>query len=135
MLKPTAIALAICAGLGAQEIQKATIQHTPAGSGQQMFTEYCAVCHGPEGKGNGPAADSLKKRPADLTQLTRKNNGTFPELHVINYISGDENIAAHGSRDMPMWGHLFQSLSPNDKSVVKLRINNLMEYLKSLQAH
>jgi mono/diheme cytochrome c family protein len=134
-LKTAAIALATCAALGAQNIEKATIQHTPPGSGQEMFAEYCAVCHGMDGKGNGPAAASLKKRPADLTQLTRKNNGTFPELHVMNFISGEENIASHGSRDMPMWGHLFQSLSPNDRGVVKLRIANLMEYLKSLQAH
>ena len=135
MFKPAAIAVAICTAVGSQEIQKTTIQHTPPGSGQEMFSEYCAVCHGKDGKGNGPAADSLKKRPADLTQLTRKNNGTFPELHVMHFISGEETTASHGTRDMPMWGHLFQSLSPNDNGLVKLRIANLMEYLKSLQAH
>jgi mono/diheme cytochrome c family protein len=134
MLKPVLFVLAACIALGAQEIKKGNIQPTPPGSGKEMFEQYCAVCHGKEAKGNGPAAEALKKRPADLTQLARKNNGTFPELRVINFISGDSNIAAHGSRDMPMWGHLFQSLSPNDQGVVKIRLANLTDYIKSLQA-
>jgi len=134
MLKSATFVLVICAALSAQEIKKTTIQSTPPGSGKEMFQEYCAVCHGPEGKGNGPAADSLKKRPADLTQLARKNGGNFPELHVMNFISGSEFIAAHGNREMPIWGHLFQSLSPNDQGVVKIRIANLTDYLKTLQA-
>jgi mono/diheme cytochrome c family protein len=100
-----------------------------------MFKQYCAVCHGTEGKGDGPAASALKKRPADLTQLTRKNNGTFPELHVMNFIMGQDVVASHGSRDMPIWGDSFRSLSPNDQEIVRLRVNNLMEYVKSLQAH
>jgi len=135
MLKPVTMALVLCTIVGAQQIKKTTIQHTSPSSGKEMFNEYCAVCHGTEAKGNGPAADSLKKRPADLTQLARKNNGEFPELHVMNFISGDENVAAHGSREMPVWGHLFQALSPNDRGVIKIRVANLTDYLKSIQAH
>jgi mono/diheme cytochrome c family protein len=135
MLKPVIIALLMGTALSAQEIKKGTIQPTPPTSGKEMFEEYCAVCHGKGAKGDGPAADALKKKPADLTQLTRKNNGNFPELHVMNFITGDEATAAHGSRDMPVWGPLFRSLSPNDQGVVKLRVNALMEYLKTLQAH
>src|SRR6516164_8934339 len=121
MLKATTIVLALCAALAAQEVKKVPIQRTPANSGQVMFKEYCAVCHGLGGKGDGPAADALKKRPADLTQLAHKNNGTFPEAHVMNFITGQDVVAAHGSRDMPIWGDLFRSLSPNDQAVVKLR--------------
>ena len=29
---------------------------TSAGSGEQMFNEYCASCHGKDAKGDGPAA-------------------------------------------------------------------------------
>jgi mono/diheme cytochrome c family protein len=135
MLKPVIIALLMGTALSAQEIKKGTIQPTSPASGKEMFEEYCAVCHGKAGRGDGPAADALKKKPADLTQLTRKNNGNFPELHVMNFITGEEVAAAHGSRDMPVWGPLFRSLSPNDQGVVKLRVNALMEYLKTLQAH
>ena len=36
--------------------------------GQTLFVHKCASCHGPEGKGNGPAATGLRIKPADLTQ-------------------------------------------------------------------
>lgn len=134
MFKVATIALMLGAGLVAQQIKKVPIQPTPAASGQAMFKEYCAVCHGVGGKGDGPAADALKKRPADLTQLARKNNGTFPEIHIMNFITGQDVVAAHGSRDMPVWGTLFNSLTPNGQDVSKLRVANLTDYVKSIQA-
>jgi mono/diheme cytochrome c family protein len=133
MLKAATISLAFCAALAAQEIQKVPIPSTSAASGREMFTTYCAVCHGTTGKGDGPAAAALKKRPADLTQLARKNNGTFPEVHVVNFITGQDVVAAHGSRDMPIWGDLFRYLSPGDQAGIKLRLANLTDYVKSLQ--
>jgi mono/diheme cytochrome c family protein len=132
MLKAATLVAAICAAVAAQQIQKVPIQPTPAADGKAMFHEYCAVCHGTVGKGDGPAANALKKRPADLTQLARKNNGTFPDVHVIRFITGEDVVAAHGSRDMPVWGDLFRSL--NDREIVKLRANNLAQYVRSLQA-
>lgn len=135
MLKAITIALAIGLILGAQEIKRIPIQRTPPADGQAMFKEYCAVCHGGGGKGDGVAANALKKRPADLTQLARKNNGSFPELQVIGFITGADVVAAHGTRDMPIWGDLFKSLDPNTQDVSRLRVKNLMEYLKTLQAN
>jgi mono/diheme cytochrome c family protein len=119
---------------GAQQIKKVPIQPTPAASGTAMFHEYCASCHGSDGKGYGPAAAALKKRPADLTQLARKNGGSFPEARVINLITGNDVIVAHGTRDMPVWGELFWSLGPHDERLVRLRMENLAQYIKSIQA-
>jgi mono/diheme cytochrome c family protein len=132
MLKVALTVLIAYAGY-AQEIQKVPIQRTPPNSGKAMFTEYCAVCHGTGGKGDGPAANALKKRPADLTQLARKNNGAFPDVHVMNFITGEDVTAAHGSRDMPIWGSLFRSL--NDQDLAKLRVKNLADYIATLQAN
>lgn len=97
-----------------------------------MYTEYCAVCHGTEGKGDGPAASALKKRPSDLTMLSQANHGSFPDKKVANAIRGDMNVPAHGSKDMPIWGDLFKSIG-NDSSI-QLRIANLTDYVKTLQA-
>ncbi len=133
MFKFATLFLIVCAS-HAQEIKKVPVQFTQPGSGQSMFNEYCAVCHGKGGKGDGPAASALKKAPADLTQLARKNNGQFPELHVMGFITGDDVVAAHGTRDMPVWGDLFRSLGPNEQNVLRLRVNNLTEYVKTLQA-
>jgi cytochrome c553 len=116
---------------GAQtKVEKAPIKPTLASDAGTMFTTYCAVCHGKEGKGDGPAAKALAKTPADLTKLTARNNGTFPEVRVRRYIEGLDEVAAHGTRDMPMWGDLFKSLN---RDTAAIRIEALAEYLKGIQ--
>jgi mono/diheme cytochrome c family protein len=96
-----------------------------------MFRAYCAVCHGVNAEGGGPAASALKKRPADLTQLSRKNGGKYPMLRVEHVIQGHDALGAHGSRDMPVWGSVFRTLG--DDATVRLRTENLTNYLESLQ--
>jgi mono/diheme cytochrome c family protein len=122
----------------AQEQQK-VIKHTTAkptspASGQQMYTSYCAVCHGKDGKGGGPAADALKVPPADLSALAKKNGGKFPSDHVSSVIRGEANVPAHGSKEMPVWGPVFWRLSHGSSAVVQQRISNLTSYVESLQA-
>ena len=114
------------------EIKRVPPENTSITSGAEMFGTYCAVCHGVDGKGNGPAAPALAKQPPDLTQLSKKNGGKFPTFIVSNVILGDEFIAAHGSRDMPMWGDVFRSKN-RDESAIKLRRHNLTVYVESLQ--
>jgi len=123
----------ICLGQEApKKINKVPIEYTNPGSGPEMFRSYCAPCHGPDGKGTGPAASALKKAPADLTLLTKKNNGKFPTLEVQNTIKGDTSFGAHGSRDMPMWGDIFRSVSSGD-GAVQIRIRVLRDYIETLQ--
>ena len=114
------------------QIKQTTIKATPETDAKTMFTEYCATCHGPEGKGNGPAAAALKKTPADLTKLSAQNGGKFPEVTVRRYIQGADEVAAHGSRDMPIWGNLFKTLPGGDTGAL-LRVNVLVDYVKALQ--
>jgi mono/diheme cytochrome c family protein len=119
---------------GAQEIKRVPAQPLVSYTGKAMFSEYCAVCHGTEGQGNGPAAAALRKRPADLTQLSRKNGGAFPELRVFRYIKGIDEVEGHGTRDMPPWGAVIRSLRPNQPTVADMRIMNVEQYVESLQA-
>jgi mono/diheme cytochrome c family protein len=113
-------------------IKRVPVTDAATMDGQQLFTHYCAVCHGTDLKGTGPAADALKKRPADLTQISRKSGGTFPQVHIVRIIKGADEIGAHGSRDMPVWGELFTSLQ--SKETAELRVNALMHYIEGLQA-
>jgi len=126
------VALAISAGAANAQttIKKAPIKPTPATDAKKMFDSYCAVCHGNDGTGNGPAAKALTKTPADLTKISTRNGGTFPDVRVRRYIEGVDEVAAHGTRDMPMWGTLFRSLNSDTD---QLRIAALTEYLKSMQ--
>jgi len=122
-----------CALMYAQTVKKTAVTPTSPASGQEMFVAYCASCHGKDAKGTGPAASALKQAPADLTALAKKNNGKFPELKIYDAIKGDSNTPAHGSKDMPVWGTVFQSLSHGDSGQVQLRISNLTKYIESLQ--
>ena len=76
-------------------------------NGQQEYLNSCAVCHGVEGRGDGPMADVLRKRPANLTTLTRRNGGEFPYWRVYATIDGRGLVPEHGERDMPVWGNQF----------------------------
>jgi len=106
---------------------------TSGASGEEMFNTYCAVCHGKSGKGDGPAASEFKTLPANLTILAKNNNGTFPEAYVAQVIrTGPRDAKAHGSKDMPVWGKLFESMG--DDASVKLRIHNLSSYIETLQS-
>ena len=48
--------------------------------GRRIYAEHCAVCHGPDGHGNGPAAPSLIPRPRDFTLGQFKYKSTAPGL-------------------------------------------------------
>ena len=138
---------AICvllAGLGIASVIAAAAQDNPgikivpptnvsAASGPEMFNTYCAVCHGKSGKGDGPAAKSLKNPPADLTHISSLNHGQFPELRVQQSINMEHEIGAHGNQEMPMWGPVFKSIDSSD-AIWRLRINNLTQYVRSIQA-
>jgi len=115
-------------------IEHVPIKSTSAASGKEMYTTYCAVCHGTEGKGGGPAASALKVPPADLTMLSKNNGGKFPALKVTSAIRGESDLPAHGSKEMPMWGTLFRSMSGGHEGEVQQRVANLAHYIESLQA-
>jgi mono/diheme cytochrome c family protein len=127
--------------------------------GKQIFSEYCAACHGVSAKGNGPAASALKTPPADLTTLASQNKGQFPSLRVMQAIKAGPGVPAHGSETMPVWGPIFlhgdrtdtasqtppqtpagvveesekQGRNGSTEAEVQLRIYNLMEYIRTLQ--
>jgi mono/diheme cytochrome c family protein len=116
-----------------------TLKHVPItvtspASGVQMYKAYCAVCHGVDGTGNGPAAEALKTPPANLTMLSKNNGGTFPALKVANTIRGGVSVTAHGSQEMPVWGPLFWKVSGGHEGEVQQRVSNLTKYIESLQA-
>lgn len=115
-----------------------TIKHVPitktsSTSGQEMYKSYCAVCHGLDGKGNGPAAPAMKTNPTDLTALS-KSAGKYPAAHVAAVIRGQAATPSHGSQDMPIWGPLFSSIDQGHEAQVQQRTTNLVNYIEGIQA-
>jgi mono/diheme cytochrome c family protein len=102
-------------------------------SGKQSYLEYCAACHGADGRGMGPAASALKTPPADLTTLTKRHEGKFPDDYVATIVRFGSPIPAHGSSDMPVWGPVFGLRDNGSELAVRRRIKNLCAYLATLQ--
>jgi len=125
----------LVASSAAQEakIKKEPAKMTSPATGEEMYTNYCAACHGKDAKGDGPAARALKAAPADLTILAKRNNGKFPDAKVASILRGQENLAPHGDQEMPIWGPVFRTLASGDEAMVQMRIANLSRYLETLQ--
>jgi mono/diheme cytochrome c family protein len=104
--------------------------------GQLLYGIYCKSCHGPGGRGDGPTARSLKPRPADLTRLSRDNDGEFPLARVLLSIDGRSRVPGHTKGRMPIWGLSLQEADSdtNQEDEVRRKIQCLVEYLKSIQA-
>lgn len=102
--------------------------------GANDFNAYCSSCHGPSAKGDGPIANSFRKRPADLTKLSARNNGVYPAEMVFKTIDGRTPVAGHGGPDMPTWGDVFVKSSESATAdAVRVRIDSLVKYLETLQ--
>jgi len=104
--------------------------------GWETYNQYCAACHGVTGDGNGPAAEALTPRPADLRRIAARRGGVFPDAAIVMRIDGRDPIKAHGTSDMPVWGKAFRSeaeLQQGSETAVRGKILVLVEYLKSLQ--
>lgn len=109
------------------------IEGNPA-IGAELFKSYCRSCHGSSGEGDGPVAEHLKDVPADLTQIARRNDGTFPREWVYMRIDGRKKVGAHGSTEMPVWGTAFTKTQGGlTEERAQQRIADLVSYLESIQ--
>jgi mono/diheme cytochrome c family protein len=133
MLLTLAIAQQAATGQSAPTVKHVPITRTAPNSGKEMFNSYCAVCHGKDAKGGGPAASAMKTPPIDLTLLAKNSGGKYPASHVAAVIRGQASTASHGSQDMPVWGPLFSSISQGHEAQVQQRITNLVDYVETLQ--
>jgi mono/diheme cytochrome c family protein len=128
----TSLAGVLCT-TGNPAIQESPLPSTYVPPGGQIYKEHCAACHGSNGRGNGPAARSLRKPPPDLTTLAKRHGGAFPEDYVTNVLRFGLGLSTHGSSEMPVWGPIFQELEHYNEAAVRQRIKNLCEYFESIQ--
>ena len=129
-----AVAAAVIAVVAATTDGAAQNQNAsqPTVGGSLLFGNYCATCHGERAIGDGPLAAMLRKRPADLTLLAKRNGGVFSPEMVARIIDGRKPLAGHDGWDMPAWGDAFArsaetSGNPSDK------INAIVMYLETMQ--
>ena len=126
--------LAVVAVAVGQEVttKKAPVTYASPGNGEQLYDHYCASCHGADLKGTGPASSAMKGTTPDLTTWAKRNGGKFDAQRMANVITGVESIPAHGTKEMPVWGKVLDSVYPN-KAVTNMAVENLAKFIKEKQ--
>jgi len=112
------------------------IEAAEAEQGKQLYMQYCASCHGKDGRENGSVSPYLKIAVPDLTMLKKNNKGIYPLDDVMATIDGRRAVRAHGDSDMPVWGEIFrketeQRKYPEVTSLLKAKV--IAEYAATLQ--
>jgi mono/diheme cytochrome c family protein len=110
-----------------------TINKTAPTNGKVMYANYCAMCHGLDGRGNGPVAIKLIRPPSDLTLQSRNNHGRYPQVHIAGVLEYGARTPAHEPALMPVWGPILGKMDQANPEETLLRINNLSRYLQTLQ--
>jgi mono/diheme cytochrome c family protein len=109
----------------------------PAEPGEAMYRRYCGACHGPAGKGDGVASSTLRPPPTNLTEIAKKNGGTFPTMQIVHYVDGSEHVRAHGDPAMPVWGEVFREEAVSDATrriETRGKVMQIVAYIESIQA-
>ena len=91
---------------GAMFLGACSMVEWPIVSGKSVYNEYCVMCHGASGTGDGALADDLFTRPTDLTRLSLDNDGDFPRVRVLSHIDGYLR-GENSSGAMPEFGLLL----------------------------
>ena len=128
---------AVTAGL-ALSACVATVEPGSVEKGRIAFAQDCAGCHGADAKGGGPLAAGLAVAPPDLTTLSARNGGTFPQVYVMAIIDGLDR-GEHFSDAMPEFGAgdlgdpIVVELDEGLGTPVPERLLALAAYLETLQ--
>jgi mono/diheme cytochrome c family protein len=129
----TAVAFLSVAACAA-EPQSRSEEKAAANEGRALYLNHCASCHGTSARGDGPLSDVLRVPPPDLTQLAHNNGGVFVAARIERIVDGREVLKAHGSSEMPVWGDTFKRREGLDNRAIRVRIEAIVGYLKSIQA-
>jgi nucleotide-binding universal stress UspA family protein len=109
-------------------------QMAQAVPGGEIYRTYCTACHGGAARGDGPLASSMTRKPADLTEIAKRNGGVYPSELVFRTIDGKKPVRGHGGPDMPVWADAFaRSRDGGDEETVRRMIQALVDYLESIQ--
>jgi mono/diheme cytochrome c family protein len=134
------VAAAALAGLlgapGATRAESEKTRSLELKMGQEQYMRYCSTCHGPKAEGDGVASHLFTKKPPNLTLLAKNNGGEFPMNEVLGIVKGDAPIAAHGKREMPLWGEIIgrpEQETMDSQAVADSEIMTIATYLKSIQ--
>lgn len=108
-------------------------------SGQQLYQNLCAACHGAEATGHGKACEALGIHAPDLTRISTDNGGVFPAHEVEALIANNPRQKMHKTAGMPDWEKQFvgvrseMSSYSQRKLYARNRIRALANYIEEIQ--
>ena len=105
-------------------VSVASANPPPAFEGRKLYTSYCLLCHGVDGRGDGPLSKAMQVIPADLTTTIRSRSDTILTKIITGQgqtITGRErhNLL---SASMPEWKNVFD----------RAQVDELIAYLRFL---
>ncbi len=130
--------LATVVALAVAQQTPPTIKHVPitnasSNSGNEMFNSYCAV---PWERWQGQWPGSLRNEDvagrSDRSGAEQRRKVSSGARRGCDARTG-ATTRSHGSKDMPVWGPLFSSLSQGQEAQVQQRISNLVSKIETLQ--
>jgi mono/diheme cytochrome c family protein len=127
-LSVCALALAVLTGSGKGQ--------QPIVRGRQYYLHYCASCHGIDADGRGPMAHALTTSPPDLRYLGERYGMPLPTGTIARFIDGRQYVAAHGPREMPVWGRRFYDIwtaKQSSERDLQVQIREIVQYLNAIQ--
>ena len=86
-------------------------QAQDAAAGMEIYQQYCALCHGPEGKGDGSLSANLDPKPRNHTDGAYMN--TLTDAHLLKVV-GEGGAAAGLSPIMPAWKDILAAQQIQD---------------------
>lgn len=102
LLVQLAFATAVGSGPGAAQQERVIAE------GKEEYLWQCASCHGAGGAGDGEMAAILVRRPTDLTQIAKRNDGVFPFWRIYHTIDSAERVTGHEFFQMPQFSKRFR---------------------------
>jgi len=103
--------------------------------GKSLYRQYCSACHGLDSDGKGPLASVLSPPPSNLTLLGDRYGLPLPKSRIAEFVDGRQEVRAHGSSDMPVWGKRMVDgpPSPGADAHTHGTILLILSYLESVQ--
>lgn len=123
------VLVAACMGSGANRHRE---------SGEYLFAEYCAACHGDNARGDGIINSYLKVPAPDLTLIAARRGGRFPDTEIYGIVDGQSRENLMPNRHMPIWGYEFFGNDSDDERAhgrASSRVDSIVAFLKTRQQH
>jgi mono/diheme cytochrome c family protein len=100
-----------------------------AARGHEVYELYCVMCHGADGRGDGPGAAATNPKPRDFT------SGSFYIDANANNVAGEDIDLARVIRESPATFGGSKAMPAYKESLSEAQVRDLVAFIRGLGAH